>query len=102
MKTIHKFILVFAIMILSITAFNSGYAHKTIAEKALSTKDIQNLAPVTPVEAEFIDDNAKLTYEIISLAPSTPAVANFDDYIDTVIIDIKSLAPLTPVEADFE
>jgi hypothetical protein len=102
MKTIHKFILVFTIMILNFIAFNTGYAHKTTAEKALRTKEVQNLAPVTPVEADFIDDNAKITFEIISLAPSTPAVAEFDDNIDNEIVDIKSLAPLTPVEAEIE
>ena len=37
------------------------------------------LAPATPKDAEFSDDDLSLTEIIISLAPITPAVADFDE-----------------------
>jgi|GEM_PF-6607343 len=78
MKTIHKSILVIAILFLSGITINMSYARKPAAIKALSTKDIQNLTPATPVEADFNDD-INLTFDIRALAPTTPVEADFSD-----------------------
>jgi len=43
------------------------------------TFDIQNLAPVTPVEADFNDDGINLTYDTKALAPTTSFEADFSD-----------------------
>ena len=79
MKTINKYILVCAVIFLSSITINSGYASKPADSKDLGTKDIQNLAPVTPVEADFNDDYTCLTFNITVLAPTTPSEADFTD-----------------------
>jgi len=79
MKTINKVILVIGILLLSSTAINMSYARTPAAKKALSPKDIQNLAPVTPVEIDFNDDDINFTIDIRALAPTTPVEADFED-----------------------
>ena len=101
MKTINKYILVCGIIFLSGISINTSYARKPAAEKAFSTKDIQNLAPVTPVEADFNDDVTNLTFDIIALAPTTPCEADFNDDVTNLTFDTIALAPTTPNEADF-
>lgn len=101
MKTLYKSILVIAILFLSGTTIYTSYAGKPPAEKALSTKDMQNLSPATPVEADFYDADINLTFDIIALAPATPVKADFNDDIIDLTIDFLALAPTTPAEADF-
>ena len=101
MKTIYKSILVIAILFLSSLTINTSYASKPAAEKALGTKDMQNLAPVTPVEAYFHDMPSEMT-SLVNLAPTTPAVADFEDASDEITVDFTALVPVTPAEADFE
>jgi hypothetical protein len=62
-----------------------------------NTKNILELAPLTPREATFED--VATTFEFSTLAPRTPFEATFGDEVDgnNKII----LAPVTPVEADF-
>ncbi len=80
MKTINKYILIFAVLFLSGITVNTSYARKPAAEKALNSKDIQKLTPVSPLEADFTDDDdSNLTLDIIALAPTTPAEADFSD-----------------------
>jgi len=66
-----------------------------------ATVDIYQLMPLTPTEATFED----MPYEnttIIDLAPVTPIVADFSDTVDVIANNYNSLAPVTPTEADFE
>ena len=79
MKIKHKPILIIAILFLSGMTINTSYASKPAAEKALGTKNIQNLAPVIPVEADFNDDAINQTFDIRALAPTTPFEADFSD-----------------------
>ncbi|MCX6245749.1 MAG: hypothetical protein NTU98_13725 [Bacteroidetes bacterium] len=79
MKTIYKFILVITVLLLNGITINTSYADNPAAEKALSTIDMQNLAPATPVEADFNDDCNDLTFDIRAVAPTTPAEADFSD-----------------------
>jgi hypothetical protein len=101
MKNIHKSILIIAILFLSGIAINTSYAGKPAAEKTLSTKDIQNLSPIKPIETDFNDADINLTFNIIILAPTTPVEADFNDDIIYLTFNIIALAPTTPAEADF-
>ena len=101
MKTIYKSILIIAILFLSGMTINTSYAGKPSAEKALSTNDMQGLAPTTPVEADFNDADINLTFTIIALAPITPVEADFNDADINLTFDIIVLAPTIPAEADF-
>jgi hypothetical protein len=101
MKTIYKSIMIIAILFLSGMTINTSHASKPAAEKALSTKDMQNFAPVTPVEADFNNDYTNPTFDIIALAPTTPIEADFNDDVIDLNFDTRALAPTTPAEADF-
>jgi hypothetical protein len=101
MKTINKSILVIAILFLSGIAINTSYALKTAAKKGHCTKEVQNLAPVTPLEADFYNDNTNQTFDYSALAPTTPIKADFNDDFN-LTVDFSTLAPRTPTEADFE
>ena len=80
MKTINKYVLAFGILFLCGVFINTSYARKSAAEKEYSTKNIQNLAPVTPAEADFNnDEDTNLTFDISALAPTTPIEADFSD-----------------------
>ena len=65
-----------------------------------------NLAPVSPVVADFDDVVLEADAPITILLPVTPDEATFDDEIYTESITeevlLKSLAPSTPKEAGFE
>jgi hypothetical protein len=101
MKTIYKSILVIIVLFLSGMTINTNYAGKPAIEKVFSTKNIQNLAPVTPIEADFNDADITLAFDIITLAPTMPIEADFNtDSID-LTFDIRTWAPTTPAEADF-
>ena len=101
MKTINKSILVIAILFLSGIAINSGYAREPATGNNTGSKDIQNLAPVIPVEADFNDTPSAMA-SALNLAPITPAVADFEDATDTISLDLTALAPVTPAKAEFE
>ena len=82
MKTIHKYLLAFAFILLCSVAFNNSYACPQADEKFLSQEDVKNFAPVTPEEADFIDDNNdNQTVDFGSLAPKTPVEADFPDIL---------------------
>jgi hypothetical protein len=100
MKTIYKSILVIAVLFLSDVAINRSYAEPG-AEKVLSTKDIQTLLPIIPLEAGFTDDDIHMTFDIQNLAPVTPVEADFNDDGINLTYDTKALAPTTSFEADF-
>ena len=58
------------------------------------------LAPATPVEATFADEDANTE---INLEPTTPSEATFDDDLEFISVSIfENLAPTTPSEADFD
>ena len=100
MKTQHKTILIIVILLFSGVALNRSYASEPAIEKALSMKDIQSLAPLAPIEADFNDNIVNLTFDIQNLAPATPVEADFNDDMDQVA-DSAALAPTMPSEADF-
>ncbi|MEI7500145.1 MAG: hypothetical protein WCK84_06810 [Bacteroidota bacterium] len=62
---------------------------------------IMKLAPTTPKEAEFEEENTFDLINIEKLAPETPKESDFEDtnLLNPVVID--KLAPTTPAEADF-
>ncbi|MEI6900539.1 MAG: hypothetical protein WCL00_11730 [Bacteroidota bacterium] len=64
---------------------------------------VLSLAPVTPREATFGDEelDALETNSIPSLSPSTPVEADFEETIPASGYG-STLAPITPVEASFE
>ena len=101
MKTINKSILVIAILFLSGIAINSGYAREPATGNNTGSKDIQNLAPVIPVEADFNDGDINMTFDIRNLAPVIQIEADFNDDDINQTFDIRALAPTTPFEADF-
>ena|ERR1035437_8702396 len=101
MKIKHKPILIIAILFLSGMTINTSYASKPAAEKALGTKNMQNLAPVIPVEADFNDMPSEMA-SVLNLVPITPVLADFEDASDEITVDFTALAPVTPAEADFE
>jgi hypothetical protein len=88
----------------SINGFNAPAIPKeTTFTNDVTFADLYLLAPVTPREATFYDENEQRIYLNLNiLAPLTPKEAGFDndDIINT--IDLKNLALVTPAEADFE
>jgi hypothetical protein len=78
----------------------------TASEMSLiSAAEMKELAPVVPVEADFID-NDLVTLSIPTspaLAPVTPREADFEDSdADNLNLLLPDLAPKAPGEADFQ
>ena len=71
-------------------------------ETSVFIYDFSVLAPVTPVEADFSDVVPEKNIELSILAPITPSEADFNESIEDKSIDFSILAPVTPAEADFE
>ena len=70
-----------------------------------TTINLEKLAPVTPVFAEFSDGTefkASPEISVIKLAPETPKEADFEDASLPVQINIAQLSPVSPKEPDFE
>ncbi len=78
-KPTYKFILLLTILFLSGMSHDASYARVPIVKKVLSTKDNLNLAPVTPVEIDFNDEDTSLAVDISALAPTTPVEVDFTD-----------------------
>jgi hypothetical protein len=70
-------------------------------EEFVVMSDFAGLAPVMPSEASFEEIPSDMV-SINDLAPLTPVAADFEDAIESVAIDNSVLAPVTPAEADFE
>ncbi|MCX6287026.1 MAG: hypothetical protein NTY96_07925 [Bacteroidetes bacterium] len=69
----------------------------------LSAPASRTLAPVTPIEADFNDSDAdNLNLLIPNLAPKTPGEADFLDTDTTNSGEGCKLAPVAPAEATFE
>jgi hypothetical protein len=66
----------------------------------INSSTFTTLAPNTPAEATFEDAN-DATVIAFNLAPVSPIEADFTDEIPEATIDITTLAPVTPGEADF-
>jgi hypothetical protein len=101
MKTEHKSVLVIAVLLLSGIAINTSTARESNAGHATGSKDIRNLAPVIPIEADFNEDDINMIVDIQKLAPVIPIEADFNDGNTNLTFDLRALAPTTPVEADF-
>ena len=77
-------------------ASNDGAA----VNNTMNSTTFTALAPSTPAEATFEDVN-DATPAAFNLAPVTPIEADFSDAVTESTIDIIPLAPVTPIEADF-
>jgi hypothetical protein len=85
---------------------NSFLAPKTPAEADFNDDDVtlidfNTLVPVTPKEAEFNDDDVFII-DFTILAPVTPREAEFEGDDGSYLIIYKMLAPVTPKEARFD
>ena len=74
-------------------------AEATFEEVSDATATAFNLAPVSPIEADFSDAIPETTIDITTLAPVTPFVADFASDDDTTNASV--FAPVTPSAADF-
>jgi hypothetical protein len=74
-------------------------AEATFEDEA--TFDINELMPTTPAEATFDDMPSEMT-SLSILAPVTPVTADFEDDDVVIAFDYGMLGPVTPSEADFE
>jgi hypothetical protein len=92
--TIIAVILTLSIYVLF--ASNDGAA----VNNNMTSSTFTALAPATPAEASFEEMN-DATVSAFNLAPVSPIEADFSDAISETTIDITTLAPVTPIEADF-
>lgn len=98
------------ISLLTILALNFSISfantNVTFTEIRPVERTIINLAPASPVEADFNDLVPEANASNTILLPGTPKEATFDDETYTESINeeslLKSLSPSTPNEAGFE
>ena len=93
-----------ATVISETNSFNTSLAPSIPAEATFEeTNDATfaafNLAPVSPIEADFSDEISETTIDIITLAPVTPSEADFSSDDETTNDSV--FAPVTPSVADF-
>ena len=92
---------------IAILAFNLNFSFADNVSELSVNRPVAhgmiNLAPVTPIVADFSDLVPEPSSSVVSLIPLTPEEAGFDDvYTDEAIINLLNLSPTTPEEADFE
>jgi hypothetical protein len=105
MKPLIKIFILFMFMqINSLFAKNLDYTIPLTKEP--STISRENLAPITPPEADFSDSFQPKTDETQVLSPVTPKEATFNDEFEKAEpvtgILIEKLKPEVPSMADFE
>lgn len=100
------------ISILTILAlnFSTSFADNNVKYTELRPVQpvIMNLAPISPIEADFSDTAPEApVFSFASLMPATPNEATFDDDLFTESVNSDNalpsiLTPTTPAKADFE
>ena len=87
---------IFTLSLNVLFASNDGAAVNT------EPNSLTALAPITPAEATFEEVNDAITAGVaFNLAPVSPIEADFSDEIPETTINMITLAPVTPYEADF-
>ena len=92
-----------AILALQFNSLLAGNAEtKSASSKEPATIIVVKLAPAQSMDEEFSKITPNIKTENLRLAPVTPAEADFRENEDTSTINLRNLAPVVPAEADFK